>query len=134
MNEAVQYWTVEHRSGTYIARTVELASPRLLVEICAVVRHPLQGDLHHPYQPDVALFHERRAASRREKVWVPRSAATPHEGAVPDYDASLRKAWQEQVDEMKRLIESKAAADPELARWAALSLEKLDGLRDEYWR
>ncbi|TMV50249.1 kinase [Paenibacillus mesophilus] len=138
MSENEQYWTVEYRSGAYIAKTVEEASPRILLEIAAVIRHPLQGDLHHPYRADVAMFHERRAAAYREKVWVPKSTVEPYGGAVPTYAESLRHAWQEMVRSMDKIIDSADASngtekDHELAQWASKSLEKLRVLEKDYW-
>lgn len=138
MSDYIQYWIVEYKSGAYIAKSVEEASPRILVEIAAVVRHPLQGDLHHPYRADVAMFHERKAAAHREKVWVPKSTVEPYDGAVPTYTESLRQAWQEMVLSMDKIIESADAAngnetDPGLVQWAALSLEKLRELEKDYW-
>lgn len=134
MSAYVSYWKVEHRSGAYIAKTVEIAQTRVLVEIAAVLRHPLQGDLHHPYRTDVALFHERKAAAYREKVWLPLKAAEPYNGPVPDYDASLRAAWEEQVNALRETAEAKRATDPELAAWADESLKRLEQLRLEYWK
>lgn len=58
---------IEVRSGHYAGELVELNGPRALVKVLAVLKHPEQGDLHQPYDPDVAMFHERRALSFTEK-------------------------------------------------------------------
>jgi kinase-associated protein B len=137
MNPNESYVTIEHRSGAYIAKAIEQSQSRLLVEITAVVRHPLQGDLHHPYEADVPLFHERRAASNREKVWVPASSVEAYAGPVPSYEESLRVAWEEMVASTSKM----AAADqsdeverrPGLAKWAERSMEKLRELEKDYW-
>lgn len=129
MSDMTTYWIVEYKSGAYIAKTVEQAPPRILVEMAAVVRHPLQGDLHHPYEADVPMFHERRAASHREKVWVPKSAVEKYDGPVPTYDESLRQAWEQLVQSMNKVVNS----DPNKAEWAEKSLEKLMQLEKDYW-
>ncbi|PYI55867.1 sporulation phosphorelay system protein KapB [Paenibacillus flagellatus] len=135
MNDArTSYVKVEYKSGAYIAKTVEHAPPRTLVEIAAVVRHPLQGDLHHPYEADVPLFHERKASAHREKVWVPSSSVEPYEGEVPSYGESLRAAWEEMVRSMSKLAEGgEAGGGRDAARWAARSLETLRVLEKDYW-
>ncbi|MDF2721340.1 MAG: kinase [Paenibacillus sp.] len=130
MNEQPTYWAVQYKSGAYIAKAIEAASPRILVEMAAVLRHPLQGDLHHPYEAEVPLFHERRAASQREKVWVHRSDAEPYDGPIPAYDASLRDAWEQLVQAMQQMKNN----DPDRAEWAAKSLEKLNELERDYWK
>ncbi|MGG1314411.1 kinase-associated lipoprotein B [Cohnella laeviribosi] len=110
-----------YKTGEYIAEVVESDGRRTLVQILAVLRHPSQGDLHHPYDPDVPMFHERRASAFREKVWVPSSAIQPYEGAVPPYGESLQTALAAEVERLERL-----------KRWAERSLELLEGLRKEY--
>jgi kinase-associated protein B len=61
---------VEIRSGHYLGELIEINGPRVLVKVLAVLKHPEQGDLHNPYNPDVPMFHERRALSYTEKTNV----------------------------------------------------------------
>lgn len=109
------------RSGQYIGEIVEVNGPRAVFKVLAVLKHPEQGDLHHPYNPDVAMFHERRALSYTEKTNVPLRDLKPFDGEVPDYNASLREAVAAQIAALDRLM-----------RWSARGLEILKELRKEY--
>jgi len=109
------------RSGLYVGEVVELNSPRALVKVLAVLKHPEQGDLHQPYNPDVAMFHERRALSYTEKTTVLIRDLDNYAGAVPDYQESLRAAVAAEIESLDRLN-----------RWAAKSLETMIGLQKEY--
>lgn len=110
-----------HKTGEYIGEIVERDERRALVRILAVLKHPTQGDLHHPYDPDVPLFHERRALSYTEKVWIPRQSAEPYRGEVPDYRDSLKRALDEELSRMDTL-----------RRWSTRCAENLETLRQDY--
>lgn len=112
---------VAHKTGEYIAETVETDGRRTLVQVLAVLQHPTQGDLHRPYDPDAPMFHERRASAFREKVWVPASAVQPYDGAIPPYQESLMIALGAEMEKMDRL-----------QRWAQQCLYRLEGLRQDY--
>lgn len=112
---------VSHKAGEYLGEIVERDERRALVRILAVLKHPTQGDLHHPYDPDVPLFHERRALSYTEKVWIPRQGMEPYRGEVPDYRESLKRALGEELNQMERL-----------ARWSSRCAENLETLRKDY--
>lgn len=109
------------RSGLYVGEVVELNRPRALVKVLAVLKHPEQGDLHQPYNPDVAMFHERRALSYTEKTTVLIRDLEGYTGAVPDYQESLRAAVAAEIESLDRLN-----------RWTAKSLETMIGLQKEY--
>lgn len=109
------------KSGEYIGEVVEAGTPRALVKVLAVLKHPEQGDLHNPYNPDVPMFHERRALSYTEKTNVPLSDMRPYYGEVPEYKASLLQA-----------VDKEIAALDRLKRWADRGLEQLEGLAQEY--
>ncbi|WP_027094129.1 kinase-associated lipoprotein B [Cohnella thermotolerans] len=111
----------EYKTGEYIGKVVETDGRRALVQVLAVLRHPTQGDLHHPYDPDPPLFHERRASAYNEKIWVPVSAMKPYDGAIPPYKESLLAATGAEMEKLERL-----------QRWAGRSLERLQGLLKEY--
>ncbi|QAY68135.1 sporulation phosphorelay system protein KapB [Paenibacillus protaetiae] len=121
--------TAAVRTGTYIGEITEFYGPRAVVKVLAVLKHPEQGDLHHPYSPDVAIFHERRALAYTEKTTVLQRDLAPYDGPVPDYKTSLAKALDEQL---AALQEQAAGGDAELARWAEKSLEQLLTLRSDY--
>ncbi|MFC5701737.1 sporulation phosphorelay system protein KapB [Cohnella faecalis] len=111
----------EHKTGRYIGEPLENDGRRVLVKILAVVGHPEQGDLHNPGDPDAPMFHERRALSYTEKVWIPAQAARPYAGTVPDYRQSLKAALEAEVEKLER---SK--------RWTERSLTLLETLRSDY--
>ncbi|OMF30866.1 kinase [Paenibacillus sp. FSL H8-0548] len=115
------YVRVDIRSGQYVGELVELNKPRALVKVLAVLKHPEQGDLHNPYNPDVPMFHERRALSYTEKTTVLIRDLKPYTGAVPDYSDSLRTATEAAIDALDRLH-----------RWSAMALEQMQQLQKEY--
>ena len=108
-----------YKSGEYVAEVVQWDQPKSKVRVLAVLKHPKQGDLHHPHQADVAMFHQRRALAYREVANVFTSQLKPYEGGeAPDYKASLQSALQREMDEMKRL-------DNEFGRRSLIELESL---------
>ncbi|MFD1956491.1 sporulation phosphorelay system protein KapB [Paenibacillus thailandensis] len=117
------------RTGRYIGEISEFYGPRAVVKILAVVRHPQQGDLHHPYDPDVPLFHERRALSYTEKSTVLLRDIEPFGGEVPDYSASLAEALDKQTEELAASLEG---ADDRYKRWIERSIDTLRVLRADY--
>ncbi|MFD0589843.1 sporulation phosphorelay system protein KapB [Paenibacillus sp. GCM10027627] len=112
---------VEVRSGQYAAELLELNGPRALVKVVAVLKHPEQGDLHQPYNPDAAMFHERRALSYTEKTNVLLRDVKRYVGEVPDYKESLRAAIAAEIESLDRLN-----------RWSAQGLELLRHLQKDY--
>ncbi|KIL40177.1 kinase [Gordoniibacillus kamchatkensis] len=114
----------EYKSGRYIGRIVELTSSRkAAVEIMAVARHPQQGDLHHPMQADVGLFHQRRALAHKEIALMLLTTIEPYRGSVPDYADSLRHAVQSHKQELNQL-----------QRWAERALAEMEALEKDYFR
>ncbi|MEK3882838.1 sporulation phosphorelay system protein KapB [Paenibacillus sp. PL2-23] len=111
----------EVRTGQYVGEVQEVNGPRALVKVLAVLKHPEQGDLHQPYDPDVAMFHERRALSYTEKTNVLLRDITPYHGAVPDYKESLLASAAELEEALDRLH-----------RWTAKGLEVIRQLRKDY--
>lgn len=116
--------TAAYKSGEYIGELVELYLPRVaVVKILAVRKHPEQGDLHHPGQSNVPLFHQRRALSYQEKASVPIAMVHPYDGDVPEYEGSLRKALEEEIAKLQN----------DSSEWAKRSLRELETLRSEYF-
>lgn len=113
--------TTKVRTGIYIGEVYELYGSRLVVKILAVIKHPEQGDLHHPQDPDVPLFHERRALAYTEKTTVLLKDVERYNGEVPDYKQSLVKATQQELLRLDKLH-----------RWAAKSINNLQGLIETY--
>ncbi|GKU80406.1 kinase-associated lipoprotein B [Paenibacillus sp. L3-i20] len=112
---------IEVRSGHYAGELVELNGPRALVKVLAVLKHPEQGDLHQPYDPDVAMFHERRALSFTEKTTVLLRDVKRYTGNVPDYRESLHDAVAAEIEALDRLN-----------RWTAKGLELMEQLKKDY--
>lgn len=111
-----------YKTGTYAGEIVEAGSPRAVVKVLAVLKHPDQGDLHNPYDPDVPMFHERRALSYTEKALVPLRDIGPYRGGeVPEYRESLARA-----------LEAELAALDRLRRWAERASSQLEGLKRDY--
>ena len=115
----------QYKTGKYIGEVLERKEEQhlTLVKVLAVVTHPTQGDLHHPKQTNVALFHQRRALAQFEKAWMPSHTVKPYHDEVPTYIESLQKAINTQIEELE-LMDSD---------WAKLSLEQLKGLESEYF-
>lgn len=111
----------EIRSGHYLGELAEINGPRALVKVLAVLKHPEQGDLHNPYNPDVPMFHERRALSFTEKTNVLLRDVKRHTGIIPEYNDSLRAAAEAEIASLDRL-----------QRWAAKGLEQMQELLKEY--
>lgn len=112
---------ISYKTGEYVGEIFDRDDRRVLVKVLAVLQHPTQGDLHSSYDPDAAMFHERRALSYTEKVWVPAQTAQPYKGTVPEYRQSLLSALASETERIDRL-----------KRWSELCLEKLDILRKDY--
>ncbi|MBJ6360273.1 kinase [Paenibacillus sp. MAHUQ-46] len=98
-----------------------MSGQRSLVKVLAVLKHPEQGDLHHPQDPDVAIFHERRALSYTEKAWALTRDLQPFHGELPDYASSLEAALEAEWHKLDRL-----------RRWAEQGLKQLAELRKDY--
>ena len=119
--EAGAFAAIRYKTGEYIGEIMEVSGHRALVKVLAVLKHPEQGDLHNPYDPDVPMFHERRALSFTEKTYVPLGDMRPYSGGVPDYKQSLAAA-----------VERELAALDKLKRWAERGSGQLEQLGREY--
>ena len=76
-----------YNSGVYIGEVIGFSErmPKAKVRVLAVLKHPDQGDLHHPRQANVAMFHVRKALAEREVALVFLRHLEPYEGSIPDY-------------------------------------------------
>ncbi|WP_227936267.1 kinase-associated lipoprotein B [Alkalihalobacillus deserti] len=120
----MKYVRAFYKTGVYIAELMERQEnmQRALVKVLAVLKHPIQGDLHHPKMIDVPLFHQRKALAHFEKTWVSLSSLKPYEGEVPEYKSSLLQA----IDEQQKVLQQ------DETEWAKASLEKLNECKSEY--
>ena len=71
---------------------LQIAARSYVVKVLAVLKHPVQGDLHNVKQADVPFFHERRALAFREQTNIPEQMVKKYEGEIPDYTDSLKLA------------------------------------------
>jgi kinase-associated protein B len=116
--------TAIYKTGKYIGEITEERTQHYLVRVLAVLTHPMQGDLHHPKNASVDIFHERRALANREQTNVPKQMVKHFHDEIPDYQESLKAA----VDKMKKeLTEANSA-------WGEKSLEILEGLEKSYFK
>jgi kinase-associated protein B len=114
--------TAIYKTGKYIGEITEVRPQHYLVRILAVLKHPMQGDLHNPKDADVLIFHERKALSFREQANIPYKMVKPFENEVPDYMESLKVA----VAQMKKELGETPS------EWAEMSLKALESLEKDY--
>ncbi|MFD1020521.1 kinase-associated lipoprotein B [Thalassobacillus hwangdonensis] len=91
-----------YKSGSYIAKVIEDRDPNYLVEVHAVEKHPMQGDLHNPGKTEGVFFHQRKALSHREKANVSKQAVKAFDGEVPAYEDSLQASIDKLKEKLKR--------------------------------
>ena len=60
-----------YKTGKYIGEVTNSRPGSYVVKVLAVLKHPVQGDLHNVKQADVPFFHERRALAFREQTNIP---------------------------------------------------------------
>ncbi|RSL33399.1 kinase [Salibacterium salarium] len=111
-----------YKTGVYVGEPMQEKGDKTLIKIAAVLKHPKQGDLHHPKQVDVPLFHERKALAEFEKVWVPSANVKTYDDEIPDYRESLITAYNELKQE---LVEKEDD-------YSQKSLETLKNLEHDY--
>ena len=116
--------TAIYKTGKYIGEITDIRPSAYLVKVLAVMKHPMQGDLHNPKQTEVSMFHQRRALAFREQTNVPMNMVRVYDGDIPDYKESLRVS----VEKMKHtLTESQT-------EWNNKSLELLEDLAADYFK
>jgi len=115
-----------YKTGKYIGEMVDINHGKGLgvLKVLAVIKHPVQGDLHNPNKIDVALFHERKALSQFEKTNIPLSHIKPYDHDVPNYHDSL----------VQTLNEQKKSLQEDGSDWAKKSLETLASLEKDYFK
>ncbi|HEY0827222.1 MAG TPA: sporulation phosphorelay system protein KapB [Bacilli bacterium] len=111
-----------YKSGEYIGEIVQYSEPKAVVKILAVLKHPEQGDLHHPMEVDVPMFHQRRALAFQERALIPLSSIQLYPYQVPGYNTSLKEA-----------LETEMALLHKTELWARRCQEELASLQQEYF-
>lgn len=113
-----------YKTGKYIGEITVIRPAHYIIKVLAVVKHPLQGDLHNPKQADVPVFHERRALAHQEQVNIPKAYVKPYEGSVPSYEESLKQVLSEEMH----------ALENEENEWAKKALGALRSLEKDYFK
>lgn len=88
------------KTGSYIGEITEVRQDICIVRVMAVLKHPMQGNLHHPREVEVPFFHERKAHAFREQIQVPANMVRPYEDEIPKYEDSLKEAVQKLNEEL----------------------------------
>jgi kinase-associated protein B len=117
-----QIVTAIYKTGKYIGEITEVRPQHYLVRVLAVLKHPMQGDLHNPKDADVLIFHERKALSYREQANIPFKMVKRFEDEVPDYLESLKDSLAKMKQELTETS----------SEWAQMSLRALDTLEKDY--
>jgi kinase-associated protein B len=113
-----------YKTGKYIGEVTDIRPQNYLIRVLAVLKHPMQGDLHNPKDANVMIFHERKALSYREQANIPKPMVKPYDEEVPDYTVSLKAS----VEKMKLEL-SENPTD-----WAERSLEMVASLEKDYFK
>ncbi|MBY0124292.1 kinase-associated lipoprotein B [Bacillus sp. S/N-304-OC-R1] len=116
--------TAIYKTGKYIGEITDIRAQHYLVRVLAVIKHPMQGDLHNPKDANVQMFHERRALAYREQTNVPKQMVKLFDGNIPEYTASLREALDKMMQELKE----------DGSPWAELSLKNAEVLEMDYFK
>ncbi|MDG5471806.1 sporulation phosphorelay system protein KapB [Jeotgalibacillus sp. ET6] len=109
-----------YKTGAYIGQITENKGSHAVVQIKEVRKHPKQGDLHHPNETEVPLFHERKALSFNERANIPFTMIKPFDEAPGDYFSSLKDS----VSALEQELESKSGAYEEKSYKALQEVKK----------
>lgn len=112
-----------YRSGTYLGEVMEDRGQHFLIEVQAVYKHPLQGDLHNMMKTENVFFHERKALAYHEKMNVKKPAVHPYTSSVPNYNESLKQA----IETYREKLQEKDT------KYNRLALETLHRLEQEVY-
>jgi kinase-associated protein B len=111
-----------YKTGDYIGEVVDIPGMKAAVKVLAVIKHPTQGDLHHPNQANVGFFHQRRALAYQEIALMPFDTIAGYRQEVPEYKESLRRALEQEKQELQNGI-----------LFAQKCLDELEKLEKEYF-
>jgi kinase-associated protein B len=116
--------TAIYKTGKYIGEITDIRPEHYLVRTLAVIKHPMQGDLHNPKEVGFGFFHERKALAFREQANIPKKMVKPFEETIPDYQDSLKSS----------LVKMKSDLLGDESEWAKLSLKNIEVLEKEYFK
>ncbi|MBN8235528.1 kinase-associated lipoprotein B [Halobacillus kuroshimensis] len=92
-----------YKTGIYMGEVKEDRGKFYLVQVLAVDKHPMQGDLHNPGKTENVFFHQRKALSYLEKANVQKEAVHPYEGTeIPEYQESLKLSVEKLKEKLNR--------------------------------
>ena len=113
-----------YKTGKYVGEITNIRpNGYIVVKILAVLKHPMQGDLHHPKQTEVDFFHERKALAYREQTNIPSNMVKPYTEELPDYTDSLRHSLEIMKEELHK----------DGSKWAEMCLDCLSNIEHEYF-
>lgn len=113
-----------YKTGKYVGEITNIRpNGYIVVKTLAIMKHPMQGDLHHPKQTEVDFFHERKALAYREQTNIPANMVKPFTGEIPDYTSSLRLS----LENLKQDLQN------DESKWAEMCLACLSNLEHEYF-
>lgn len=118
------YVTGIYKTGKYIGEITDIRPHHYLVKVKAVLKHPMQGDLHNPKEANVPIFHERKALSYNEQTNIPKQMVRKYDGEVPDYSLSLKNA----------VVKLKMELEEDQSEWAQKSLVCLERIEHYYYK
>lgn len=113
-----------YKTGKYAGEITDIRPEHYLVRVLAVLKHPMQGDLHSPKDIEVGIFHERRALAFREQANIPKKMVKPFEDNIPEYQSSLKDA----------VAKFKEALQNDESQWAAQSIQNIETLEKDYFK
>jgi kinase-associated protein B len=113
-----------YKTGKYIGEVTDIRPQHYLVRTLAVLKHPMQGDLHNPKEVGLGFFHERKALAFHEQANVPKQMVKPFSETVPSYEESLKASIQKLRAELEN--------DP--SDWARLSLKNIASIETDYYK
>jgi len=117
--------TAFYKTGKYIGEITDIRPQSYLVRVLAVLKHPMQGDLHQPKEAMVEIFHERKALSYREQMNAPKKMVKLYkEDSIPSYNESLQVA----LEKMRQELQADESA------FAIRSMKNLEILNTEYYK
>lgn len=112
-----------YNSGTYLGKVIEFRGNFILTETFAVLKHPMQGDLHQRGAVEGVAFHERKALAHGEKFNARKRMSKLYSGEIPEYAASLKASVQAY----------KAELESEETLFNQKSLEKIQDLEKDFY-
>ncbi|MFE8702396.1 kinase-associated lipoprotein B [Cytobacillus sp. FJAT-54145] len=116
--------TAIYKTGKYAGEVTDIRPQAYLVRVLAVLKHPMQGDLHNPKDAEVPFFHERRALAYREQTNVPKQMVKIYDEEIPDYTESLKNS----IEKMKAELKENSSL------WSEKSLKNLETLEKDYFK